>query len=66
MVTVSNIYVGFTLDKTEIAAVCVVYLEKAFDRVPRNELEWEMRKKGMLEVLVSSVVSLCEGAKRRV
>ena len=38
-------------------------LEKAFDRVPKKVLEWEMRKKGMPEVWVRSMMSLCDGAK---
>ena len=41
-------------------------LEKAFNRVPRKVLEWTMRKKGIPEVLVRSVMSLYEGAKARV
>ena len=36
-----------------------VDLEKAFDRVPRKVLEWAMRKKVILEVLVRSVMSIC-------
>ena len=39
---------------------------ESFDRVPRNVLEWAMRKKGMPDVLVRSVMSLYEGAKTRV
>ena len=39
-------------------------LEKDFDRLPRKVLEWAMRKKGMPEVLVRSLMSLYEGAKR--
>ena len=46
--------------------MCFVNLEKAFDRVPRKVLEWAMRKKRMPEVLACSVMSLYEGAKRRV
>ena len=62
--------------------MCFVYLEKAFDRVPRKVLEWAMRKKGIppvflyylfilyyciqLPILVTSVISLYEGAKMRV
>ena len=46
--------------------MCFVDLEKAFDRVPRNVLEWAMRKKGIPEALVRSVRSLSEGAKTRV
>ena len=37
-------------------------MEKAFDRVPRKVLEWALRKKGIPEVLVRSVMSLYEGA----
>ena len=43
--------------------ICFVDIEKAFDRVPRKVLEWAMRKKGIPEVLVRSVMSLHEGAK---
>ena len=42
-----------------------VDIEKALDRVPRKVLEWAMRKKGIPEVLVRSVMSLHEGAKTR-
>ena len=45
--------------------MCFVDLEKAFDRVPRKVLEWAMRKKGIPEVLVRSVMSHYEGAKTR-
>ena len=38
--------------------MCVVDLEKAFDRVLRKVLEWAMRKKGIPEVLVRSVMSI--------
>ena len=37
--------------------------EKAFDRVPTKVLEWAMRKKGLPDILVRSVMSLYEGAK---
>ena len=46
--------------------MCFVDLEKAFDRVPRNVLEWALRKEGIPEVLVRSVMSLCKGGKMRV
>ena len=46
--------------------MCFVDLDKAFDRVPRKVFEWAMRKKGILEVFVGSVMSLFEGAKTRV
>ena len=46
--------------------MCFVDLEKAFVRVPRKVLEWAMRKKGIPDVLVRSVMSLYEGAKARV
>ena len=35
-----------------------VDLEKAFDRVPWKVLEWALKKKGMPDVLVRSVLSL--------
>ena len=44
--------------KGEMLYVCFVYLEKALDRVPRKVLEWTMRKKGIPEDLVRSVMSL--------
>ena len=46
--------------------MCFVVQDKSFDRVPRNVLEWAMRKKGTPEVSVRSVMSVCEGAKTRV
>ena len=46
--------------------VCFVDLEKVFDRVPRKVLEWAMRKNGIPEVLVRSVMSLHEEVKTRV
>ena len=42
--------------------VCFVDLEKAFDRVPRKVMEWEVRKRCVPE----AVMSLYEGAKTRV
>ena len=45
------------------SCMCFVDLENAFDSVPRKVFEWAMRKKGISEVLVRSVTSLCEGAK---
>ena len=46
--------------------ICFVDLEKAFDRISCNVLEGGMRKKGIPEVFVRSVMSLNEGAKTRV
>ena len=46
--------------------MCFVDLEKSIGRVPRKVLELAMRKKGILEVLVRSVMSLYERAKTRV
>ena len=46
--------------------MCFVDLEKAFYRVLRKMLEWAMRKKGIPEVVVRSVMSMYEGAKTRV
>ena len=46
--------------------MCFVDLEKAFDRVPRREMEWAMRKKGLTEILVKALMSLYEGAETKV
>ena len=46
--------------------ICFVDLAKGFDRVPRKVLEWVMRKKGIPEDLVRSVMNLYEGEKARV
>ena len=43
--------------------ICFVDLEKTLDRLSRKVLEWAMRKKGIPEALVRSVMSLYEGAK---
>ena len=40
--------------------MCFVDLVKAFHRVPGKMLEWVLRKKGITEVLVRSVMSLYE------
>ena len=49
-----------------ISCMCFVEIVKAFDRVPRKVLEWAMRKKGIPQVLLRSVMSLYQGAKTRV
>ena len=46
--------------------MCFVDLEKAFDTIPRQVLEWALRKEEIPEVLVRSMMSLYEGAKTRV
>ena len=50
----------------EESCMCFVDLDRAFDRVRRKVLEWALRKEKMSDVLVRSVMSLCEGAKTRV
>ena len=47
----------------EKSCMCFVDLEKAFGRVPRKVLEWAMKKKGIPEVFVRSVMCLYEGVK---
>ena len=37
-------------DKKKKLYICFVDIEKAFDRVPRKVMEWEGRKKGLLEL----------------
>ena len=46
--------------------MCYVDLEKAFDRVPRKVMQWALREKGLLEVIVHAVLSLYEGVKTKV
>ena len=46
--------------------VCFVDIEKALGRVPKKVLELAMRKKGILEVFVRSVMSPYEGANTRI
>ena len=43
--------------------VCFVDLWKAFYRVPKKVLEWAIRKKGIPDVLLRSVMSLYGEAK---
>jgi len=40
-----------------------VDLEKVFDRVPREVIQWAMRKLGVEEWLVLAVMSMYTGAK---
>ena len=46
--------------------MCFVDLWKVFDRVPWKILELVLRKKGIPDYVVRSVMSLYEGAKTRV
>ena len=46
--------------------ICFADIVKMLDRVQRKVLEWAIRKKGISEVFVRSVMSLYEGAKTRV
>ena len=45
--------------------MCFADLQKAFNWVPRRVMEWAMRKKGLPEILVKEVMSLCEGASNK-
>ena len=53
-------------EKDKKLYMCFVDLEKAFDRVPRRVMQWALRKKGPLEILVKTVMSLYEGSKTKV
>ena len=46
--------------------MCFVDMGKAFDRVQRKVMKWAMRKKGLAEVMIRTVLSLYDGAKTRV
>ena len=54
------------LDNEKKLYMCFVDLEKTFDRVPTEVLEWAMRKRGIPEAMVRAVMNLYEGAKTRV
>ena len=45
---------------------CIVDLEKAFDRVSKKVIEFALKKKGVEEKLVQTVMRLYEGARTRV
>ena len=45
--------------------MCFVDLVKTFDSLPRKVLEWAIRKKGIPDILIRSVMSLYEGTKTR-
>ena len=53
-------------EKDKKLYMCVVDLEKAFDRVPRRVMQWALRKKELPEILLKSVMSLYEGLKTKV
>ena len=44
-------------------AVFFVDLDKAFDRVPKKVLDWATGRKRIPEILVGSLMSVCEGTK---
>ena len=46
--------------------MCFVDMEKAVDKVPRKVMEWAMKNKDLLEVMIWAVMSLYDGAKTRV
>ena len=54
------------LEKNRKLFICFVVLEKAFDRVPRNVIEWALRKKLVPKRLVQAVMSMYIGAKTRI
>ena len=46
--------------------MCFVDIEKAFDTVLRKMMEWAMRKKGLPEVIVTTVMKIYHWAKTKV
>lgn len=54
------------LSKKKCLYYCFVDLEKAFDRVPRKVIEFALRRKGVEEKLVQTVMRLYDGARTRV
>ena len=46
--------------------MCFVDMDRAFQRVPKKMMEWAMKHKGLLEVMVRANMSLYDSAKTRV
>ena len=46
--------------------MCFVDIENAFNRDPRQMMEWAMRKKGLPEVIVRALMNLYHAAKTKV
>ena len=46
--------------------MCFVDLKKVIDRVPRRVMQWALRKKELLKILVKVVMSLYEGSMTKV
>ena len=45
--------------KKSIGYMVLVYLEKAFDRVPREVISWLLRRMGELEGEIKVIVEMC-------
>ena len=41
--------------------VCFAYIEKALNRIPRKVTELTMRKKGLSEITIKTMITLYEG-----
>ena len=52
-------------DKKKKLYMCFVDIDKAFDRVRRKMMEWAMRKKDLLEVVVGAVMNHYPGSKTK-
>ena len=52
--------------KKKKLCICVVHIEKAFDRVPRKVMKWARRKKDLTEVIVRAVTNLYHRTKTKV
>ena len=57
---------GYLDKEKKLYIMCFIDLEKAFDRVPRKVLEWAMRMKGILGVMMRAVTTLYESAETKV
>ena len=53
-------------EKDKKLYMCIMDLEKTFDRVPRRVMLWALKKKGLPDILVKAVMSLYEGSKMKV
>ena len=63
--TIDAVLIMKRQDYTKKKEICFIDQQKALNRVPREVLQWAMRRKGIPEVMVRSVTSLYEGVKTR-
>ena len=59
------LFVAREIDKNKKVLYLLCNLEKAFNRAPRKMMEWVMRKKGLLEVMVRPMMRIYHGTQAK-